>query len=217
MRFKFGRLLRFKTETIISSLSLAVAALSLIFAVYSVLIASRAQTFTENLENLRRSIVLVGDTADQQDSLKVKPLQPSMQFLSGYAYFPNEIIEGAVPIDSHGEVRWMGSIIGGIENHVSDSIPALEGHVSFSEGGIPVVVYSYYAFEGQVYEDWSLYSATFLAQVGSEENGGTKAQLTGLIYGHRMNSMSEDEAKNTPSKLWSSMKDQNFGLPKMSQ
>lgn len=176
--------------------------------------AERLQTYTESLESLRRSIVLVGDTGSQKDRLKVAPLQPSMQFLSGYAYFPNEIIEGKVPIDSQGEIRWMGSIIGAIEDHVSDSTPVLDGHVSVSEGGIPVVVYSYYAFEGQVYEDWSLYNATFLAQVGSQANGGTKAQLTGLVYGKRINSMGEDEAKNMPNTLWISMKDQNFGLPK---
>lgn len=212
------KLLQLKSETIVSILSLFVAALSMMFSVYSVLIASRAQTYTESLDALRRSIVLVGDTGDQQDSLKVTPLQPSMKFLSGYAYFPNEIIEDAVPIDSKGEVRWMGSIVGAIEDHVSDSTPALEGYVSIREGGIPVVVYSYYAFEGQVYEDWSLYIATFLAQVGSQESGGgVKSQMTGLIYRHRINSMTEEEAKKTPNELWSSMKDQNFGLPKIPQ
>lgn len=105
MRFKFDGFIRLKTEHLISFASLAVAALSLILSVSGVFIALRAQTYTENLESSRRSIVLVGDPGDQQDTLTVTPLQSGMKFLSGYAYFPDEIIEGAVPIDSQGKVR----------------------------------------------------------------------------------------------------------------
>lgn len=217
MRFRLGNLLRYRTENVISTVALAVSAFSLLISSFGIYIAHRAQTYTESLDSSRRSIVLIGDTGDQQESLRVEPLQPAMKFLSGYAYFPNEIIDRAVSIDAQGTVRWMGSIINGIQDHVSASTPVLDGHVSIVEGGIPVVIYSYYAFEGQVYKDYSLYSATFLAQVGSQEDGGTRAQLTGLIYGRRINSMSEDGAETLSDELWNSMKKQKFGLPELPQ
>lgn len=215
---KAGDFLHEKAEILIALGSLAIAILSLIFSAYGVYVANRAQAYTEGLENGRRSIVLVVDPADRGNSLKVEPLQSGMRFLSGRAYFPREIVEGAIPVDPEDGFRLMGSIMSGIEAHVLDSTPAVEGYASVSEGGIPIVIYSYYAFEGQVYEDWSLYNITFLAQLGPPESGGqATARLTGLIVGKRINSMGEDVAKQLPDALWDSMKEQNFGLPEIIQ
>lgn len=214
MNRKFKFFPKLNGDRILNVLSLIIAIFSFVFSAFGVSIADRAQTYTENLENSRRSIVLEGDTGSQEDSLTIAPLQQGMRFLQGYAYFPNEIIDRAVPIDSKGHVRWMGSIMANIEQHIWKNTPALDGYVSISEGEIPLVIYSNYAFEGQVYEDWSLYTATYIAQVGRKETGGlTKANLTGLIYRYRMNAMDEEEAKHTPEALWNSMKEQDFGLP----
>lgn len=198
--------------------ALIVAVLSFLFSLYGINVADRAQSSAKQAQEARRSIVLVGDSGENEMSLRVTPIQSDMTFLSGKAYFPSEINEGAVPIDNDGELRWTASLIFALQELAKQNVPPIEGHVIASEGGIPVVIYSYYAFEGVSYEDWSLYNVPIFVQINPPESGGmASVRLKGLIFGSRLNALGEEEAVQVPDTVWNAMKLQGMGTLEIPQ
>lgn len=181
--------------------TLYIALFALILSVVSTIASWKTYQINATQSLQEKLLVLKGIfEKDDNTHIVVKPISENNFFLEGEAFLPSSVNKSPSPIESDGQILYMGDMLLTLENTLLEKHKPLDGKIQFTRINIPIIIKSRYITKGIQYTDLSLYflKATVLIKPLPETNA--KITFSSLSFVGRMNP--EDDPQSYIDELY---------------
>ncbi|RON34430.1 hypothetical protein BK661_10140 [Pseudomonas frederiksbergensis] len=141
-----------------------------------------------------RSLLLTAEFSENNESIKLKPTNDEITFLTGTVTFPSEIYGEAVPVSSSGALWRMGAITPNLQDYALKKAPRETGLIKAQSLTIPIIIDSYYAVKGDTYTDRSLYLLRYDAFIHEDLYKQPSLYFRGLLFSLRESQLQKLDA-----------------------
>jgi hypothetical protein len=182
-------------ESKLAGVTLLISLLALLVSARGCQLASDSHLLATNSYRQDRKLILKGGfsgSSGEIERITVSPVDDSMAFLSGTAFFPRAIVATPIPIAPDGSFMHTKYIEHGIQDYVVDTLRQkgmykINGKAAFApDAAIPVLIDSIYAAKNEPYSDRALY-ALRLNWVDSDKIGESPLVYpVGLVFIRRI-------------------------------
>ena len=175
---------------------------SIYISILSIIISSIAAFYTYKSYDINYKqykddqLIVLNGKFENDTTLYVSSIDEK-KFIKGKLFFPSSITNESVEINNDGFVRGMGSFLLKLKNIISKKYKYKKDYISISDIRIPIVIYSYYASNGNSYTDFSLYTIEAMFSISDEGLNGIHIYYQGLVFLGRYHG----SLKNIPEKL----------------
>lgn len=181
--------------------TLYIALFALILSIVST-IASWKTYKINATQSLQEKLLVLKGVFEKDDNthIVVKPISDNNFFLEGEAFLPSSVSKSPSPIESDGQILYMGDMLLTLENALLEKHKPLDGQIQFTRINIPIIIKSRYVTKGIQYTDVSLYFLRATAMIKPLPETNAKITFNSLSFAGRINP--EEDAKKYIDELY---------------